>query len=110
MTRTASPSWATETVPSAALLLLLLSAVDGVLTLVSVGLGMAYEANPVMGVLYSAHPLVFYVVKQALVYCSCLLLLSAARRSPRATAMALVSCCMLYSAVVGWHMHVLGVT
>jgi hypothetical protein len=92
------------------LTLFLLSTVDGLLTITSIGLGLAHEANPVMALLYHAHPLVFFCGKQALMYGCCLMLLKGATKRPSAVMGATIGACVVYTLVFAWHMVILGVS
>lgn len=95
---------------NAVLVLFVLSSFDALLTMVSIGSGIAYETNPLMATLYDKHPLVFFCGKQALMYGCCLLLLRTGDARPRITIVVSVGGCTLYTVVMAWHMYILGVT
>jgi len=90
------------------LVLFVLSSFDALLTMVSVGFGLAYEANPLLAPLYDAHPLLFFCGKQTLMYGCCILLLRTGDARPRITIAVSVGGCTLYTVILAWHLHVLG--
>ncbi len=94
---------------AALLVLFALSTVDALLTLTSVGLGIAYEANPLMDYMYAAHPLVFFMGKQSIMLFSCSLLLLAVERRPWTVLFLATLYSVFYSVLMVWHLIILGV-
>ncbi len=83
--------------------IIVLNALDGILTIIWVESGMATEANPLMDVLLSKSPVLFICVKMLLVCLGVILLWRL-----RAKAFALASiylCFMVYSLVFFYHLH-----
>ena len=95
---TASRS-STESCHNAIVVLFALGSFDGLLTMVSVGSGIAYESNPVMAALYVVHPLFFFCVKQAMMYACCMMLVKAVPTRPEAVLYITLSSCLLYTLI-----------
>lgn len=83
--------------------IIVLNALDGILTIVWVESGIATEANPLMAILLSTSPVLFMCVKMLLV---CLGIIVLWRLRAKVFALASIYLCfMAYSLVFFYHLH-----
>ena len=85
--------------------LLLLNLLDGLFTVTWVELDVAWEANPLMRIALQGSPALFMMSKMMLVQVGTWLL--AIHSHARAARAALVGGCLLYAAIVAWHLSFL---
>lgn len=81
----------------------LFSTVDALLTIRAVEMGIAYEANPFMAYFYGISPLVFFLVKTLIIGASSIFFWK--KREVAASRYAVVFGLVVYSAIIGWHLH-----